>query len=82
MEKKDTKDLAALLHDKLCKDNHTDGCGWFYEIRNGVHEWNRDTHAGWLNKADTISFNLYNKNGRILENPATFDLVKTIIESL
>lgn len=23
--------LAEMLHEKQCRWNHTDGCGWFYE---------------------------------------------------
>ena len=37
--------LATKLHDLLCKFNHTDGCGWFYEFSNGEPNWNMLAHA-------------------------------------
>lgn len=27
----DTRELAEVLHDAFCHDNHVDGCGWQYE---------------------------------------------------
>ena len=46
------KKLAVALHELLCHSNHTDGCGWFYEIRNNVHDWNRGTHNDYLQMAN------------------------------
>lgn len=45
------KQLAILLHLKLCHFNHNDGCGWAYEISSGVHNWNGNTHLEYLDKA-------------------------------
>jgi hypothetical protein len=25
------REVAELLHSKMCKYNHTDACGWFYD---------------------------------------------------
>lgn len=25
------RETAEILHENLCKHNHTDGCGWFYD---------------------------------------------------
>lgn len=44
-------ELAISMHDKLCHWNHTDGCGWHYQIKNGIHDWNEHDHRIWLNKA-------------------------------
>lgn len=30
------RELAVLLHSKLCHANHTDGCGWGYEYEREV----------------------------------------------
>ena len=46
--------LAIDLHARLCTWNHTDGCGWFYEIKDGIHDWGRASHKGYLNSANAI----------------------------
>ena len=47
--------FACILHENLCKTNHTDGCGWFFEIDgNGVHDWNRYWHVQWINKVKIL----------------------------
>lgn len=44
--------MAILLHKCTCHSNHTDQCGWYYEIdTNGVHDWNGSTHKYYWNKA-------------------------------
>jgi len=51
----DPKELAILLHKLKCNSNHTDQCGWHYEIRsNGNHDWNCYTHEQYLKKANTF----------------------------
>ena len=39
--------LAITLHDTLCRHNHTDGCGWHYELDDDKHMWTRSTHRHW-----------------------------------
>jgi hypothetical protein len=46
--------LARELHSMLCKWNHTDGCGWFYEIRNKQDDWNGSAHGTYLKKAQKL----------------------------
>lgn len=48
------KQLAIALHDMKCTWNHTDGCGWYYEISNGSHNWTGHAHESWLNKAKEL----------------------------
>lgn len=43
--------LAVELHEKLCHWNHTDGCGWYYEIHNGIHDWTGSSHKRYLEKS-------------------------------
>ena len=43
--------LAIYMHDCMCKENHTDGCSWFYEIDGLHHDWTRINHEKYLNKA-------------------------------
>ena len=48
------QNLAIMLHKRYCKWNHTDGCGWYYEIIEGRHKWEASEHAKWLRKAQAI----------------------------
>jgi len=48
------EELAVLLHSKFCRHNHTDGCGWFYEIDDGIHNWERNAHREYLEKARSL----------------------------
>lgn len=43
--------LARELHGILCTWNHTDGCGWFYEMKNKEDDWTGRTHGEYLRKA-------------------------------
>jgi len=43
------KQLATLLHEKLCRWNHTDGCAWEYD-----EDWERWDRKVWLDKALTL----------------------------
>jgi hypothetical protein len=46
--------LAKELHGMLCTWNHTDGCGWFYEIKNKEDDWLGRTHGEYLKKAQKL----------------------------
>lgn len=46
--------LAVRLHSKLCRWNHTDGCGWFYAVKDGKHDWSDSSHRNYLEKARKI----------------------------
>lgn len=50
-EKDPLKLLTEKLHGVLCGLNHTDGCGWYYEIQKDVHNWGGYEHKHWLDKA-------------------------------
>jgi hypothetical protein len=52
------KQLAIQLHTTLCTWNHTDGCGWYYEVSNERHDWNGHSHKDWLKKAREVSTKL------------------------
>jgi hypothetical protein len=43
--------LAITLHDLLCRHNHADGCGWYYEISKGIHDWAGSAHGVYMQKA-------------------------------
>lgn len=44
------KKLADLLHELFCENNHTDGCGWYYE-ESAENCWERFDHMKWLKLA-------------------------------
>ena len=47
--------LARQLHTMLCSWNHTDGCGWFYEMKNGQDDWIGHAHDQYLTKARVLT---------------------------
>ncbi len=56
----EAKELANALHDLLCSgtgsENHTDGCGWFYENSTTYPggTWNGYEHKRYLRKAKQL----------------------------
>lgn len=45
------KDLACKLHSTMCRANHTDGCGWYYEMKNDLHDWTGHAHKRYLDRS-------------------------------
>lgn len=60
--------LAELLHEQYCQDNHTDGCDWFYRTwENPI--WARQRYLDWA--------------GRLLsDGRLTFDTIMNTIRLL
>lgn len=46
--------IAYELHEKFCKSDHVEQCGWFYEIKDGTHNWDGSTHKDQLEKAKKL----------------------------
>ena len=47
--------VAIVLHTNLCHTDHTEGCGWYYEVKDGVHDFSgrgNGSHQHWLSRAD------------------------------
>lgn len=67
--------IAVQLHDAKCTWNHTDGCGWYYEVSKGVHNWSGSSHAAYLRSAQKLVHICgdYNKAQEVLNS---FVLVK------
>ncbi len=71
--------LAITLHGMLCRWNHTDGCGWFYEIVKGVDNWNGSAHEPYLTKArHVIAF--CNRNRNSITTDDAINLLKLVKE--
>lgn len=49
-----TQKLAIMLHNKLCKWNHTDGCGWYYHVKDGLPTWEDYSQQEYLRKATLL----------------------------
>ena len=49
-----TQKLAIVLHNKLCKWNHTDGCGWYYHMKDGLPTWADHSQQEYLKKATLL----------------------------
>ena len=47
----DVRAIAIFIHDKKCTSDHAAECSWFYEIKNGYHDWSKSAHKHWLERA-------------------------------
>ncbi|MCM1220658.1 MAG: hypothetical protein NC548_39835 [Lachnospiraceae bacterium] len=63
--------LAIWLHDHLCHSNHTDGCGWSYEIDGIRDKWENYVHKEYLEMAK-----------RMMLQCSDITLIKNIIGSI
>lgn len=46
--------LAIMLHNAVCGFNHIDACDWYYDVNNGVHNWQGHAHQKYLIRARNI----------------------------
>ncbi len=44
--------VAIVMHGNLCHSDHTEHCGWHYEVNKGQHDFNGSTHRHWLGRAE------------------------------
>ena len=45
--------IAQRAHELCCRFNHTDGCGWFYEVTEDEDAtWSRSDHKNWIFKIE------------------------------
>jgi len=59
--------LATIIHDKTCRSNHTDGCGWDYESWEGLNK--NSTRNSYLEKANRILTKVkYDDAVQVIEN--------------
>lgn len=63
--------MAIFLHDMLCHKDHTDQCGWYYEIDGIVHNWTRYNHKIYLEKAD-----------KLIQCGININIIRTIFECI
>ena len=63
--------MAILLHKNLCHCNHTDQCGWFYELNGIEHDWTKWAHKDYLKKAD-----------RLISKGIDIDVMKIVFECI
>lgn len=65
------EDLAVQFHELMCHDNHTDGCGWYYE-----KDWTGWAHKRYLDRATYVIENATNPDFALVEE------VKIFIEAM
>ena len=70
--------LATELHSMLCTWNHTDGCCYFYEFKNGKDDWNGSAHGAYLKKAQKLICMCDQKGMSVDSALEIFKLVKGI----
>ncbi len=46
--------LAISLHSKMCRHNHTDGCSWFYHMKNDIPDWHAHSQKNYILKAQRL----------------------------
>lgn len=68
--------LARELHTLLCKWNHTDGCGWYYEFKDKQEDWTGYAHDRYLTKARRLTHQCQNKNISTQDAIEIFKMVK------
>ena len=68
--------LARELHALLCRWNHTDGCGWFYEFKDKQDVWTGDAHYRYLTRARRLTHQCKTKNISTQDAIEIFKMVK------
>lgn len=75
------KQLAIMLHTKLCHDNHTDRCSFYYEIKGIEDDWTAYTHKTYLEKADNMLLGV-KQQVPDKSDEEIFELVKVMLEHI
>lgn len=52
------QELAIFLHQKTCHWNHTDGCDWFYYMKDDMPTWEGHAQQDALKKAQRAMFHV------------------------
>jgi len=68
--------LAKQLHSMLCTWNHTDGCSWFYEMKNKQDDWTGHAHGEYLKKAQMITHQCKQRNIPVQTAMEVYKMVK------
>lgn len=68
--------LAKELHGMLCTWNHTDGCGWFYEMKNKEDDWTGRAHGEYLKRAQKLICQCKDEGIRVESAIAMFKAIR------
>jgi hypothetical protein len=68
--------LAKELHGMLCNQNHTDGCGWYYEVHSKIDDWTGSNHTEYLKKAQKMICHCDKEGMDITATLAAFKLIR------
>lgn len=69
--------LAVMMHNKLCSQDHTEGCGWYYGVKSGKHDWNESEHKRRLEKSRNVIAKLTEHGIPAVEMLTVVDIVLT-----
>jgi hypothetical protein len=70
--------LAILMHETMCRWNHTDGCSWHYFMKDGLPTWEADSQRLYLDKARA----LYDILIRLVDEADVLPQAKKILETV
>jgi hypothetical protein len=70
--------LAKELHSMNCTWNHTDGCGWYYEMKNKQDDWTGHAHGEYLKKAQRLIHKCQDDGVTVEQAIALYKIVKGI----
>lgn len=60
--------IAEFMHDKTCRFNHTDGCGWYYEKWATIVENDNSARGRYLKQAiDMLKIVTFDKAKEIIK---------------
>jgi len=65
------REVSIMIHELLCLSNHTDGCGWYYEIENAKHDWDKPYHKEWRSQTKIHYIQMMSEKGISLEKLKT-----------
>lgn len=68
---------AIIMHNCQCNSDHTEGCGWYYEVHKNVHDFGGSSHKWWVAIATTVVRRLQHALG-----PSSDEQVLKILEAV
>jgi hypothetical protein len=74
--------IALMLHSQFCGFNHTDGCGWYYEYKDGSKDnWDGHAHRRWLDKTTTF-WTAVEEMASKIRGKKGFELISTYLQNI
>lgn len=55
LERDQIRGIAEAMHATMCRGNHTDQCGWYYEFSYPTPTWDAWAHDRWYRRAFEVA---------------------------